>query len=103
MSPDRDAITDTAFVTGVHRMLGEEAWPYVGLWFKRLCAERILEAADERGREEVAAQWRGAQAFCLALENLVAGNVELIDGRRQRHYKAGTKTGSGAAAGARGR
>ena len=80
-------MTQRQFVTELARLTESDVWPALLPWFKRRCADRVLEARFAEDVDKARASLQAAGDLILAIENEVTQNRGLIDGRKTRHER----------------
>ena len=81
MSPKGSGMTDTQFVTGLARLCVDPVWPHLMAWFRGVSLERVIDGIDTRDWDVIRGEYAAAQKLMLTIENTVAGNKGIIDGR----------------------
>jgi hypothetical protein len=82
-------MTEKQFITELARFVESPAWALIAPWFKRICAERVLNARTIEAREQAWQAMQSAGELLTAIENEVTANRGAIDGRKSRHESAG--------------
>lgn len=82
-------MTEKQFLTELARFVESPAWALIAPWFKRICADRVLNARTVEAREQAWQAMQSAGELLTAIENEVTANRGAIDGRKARHETAG--------------